>query len=167
MKAQLKQVLIAAAVLFAAAALLLIGYSWYTRPQSFSAIFPMSLEDVDSCCVDLHYFAEGGEDVSWELTPEQTDQLLERMADTKYRGRWTNLVMEPTGLQINMDASVRIRLSCDDNADHVELLLSGDALLVNPLLRTKDKPSRIYEPTAGAAHQEDILVLLESSRPDG
>lgn len=106
MKAQLKQVLIAAAVLLAAAALLLIGYSWYTRPQSFSAIFPMSLGDVDSCCVDLHYFAEEGEDVSWELTPEQTDQLLERMADTKYRGRWTNLVMEPTGLQINSDSSV-------------------------------------------------------------
>lgn len=167
MKAQSKQFLIAAVVLLAAAALLFAGYSWYTRPQSFGAVFPMAAEDVGRCEAALHYRGQPEQFISWELTAEQTDRLLARLADMEYRSRCANLFQEPTGVPTTMAASVRITLWRGDSyTDHVELLLSGESLLVNPLFSDRDEPSRIYDPAAGTAQQEDILSFLESCLPD-
>lgn len=167
MKAQLKQILIAAVVLLATVALPSAGYSWYTRPQPFGAVFPMAAEDVGRCEAELHYRGQPGQFISWELTAEQTDRLLAQLADMEYCSRCTNPLQEYTGVPTTMAASVRITFWRGDSyADHVELLLSEESLLVNPLFSDRDEPSRIYDPAAGTAQQEDILSFLESCLPD-
>ena len=76
MKNQLKQFLIAGAVLAVLAALFFGWRSWYYRPQTLADILPLSPEDIEACDVQMDY-SDRENALCFDLTTGQFHELLE------------------------------------------------------------------------------------------
>lgn len=160
MKAQLKQILIAVVVLLAAVALLYRWYCWYTRPQAFSHILPVPLESIQSCDVRLEYNGDTAS-LSYTLSPDQLAQLLDQLSTARYSTPFTNLYGGVTAVQTAIDPFARLYFNVGDK--HMELLLSGGAVLVNPLGFQGN--SKNYTPDGGQAFQQDVVDFLKTCAP--
>ena len=76
MKNQLKQFLIAGAVLAVLAALFFGWRSWYYRPQTLADILPLSPEDIEACDVQMDY-SDRENALCFDLTTGQFHELLD------------------------------------------------------------------------------------------
>ena len=84
MKNQLKQFLIAGAVLAVLAALFFGWHSWYYRPQTLADILPLSPEDIEACDVQMDY-SDRENALCFDLTTGQFHELLDLLSSTTYQ----------------------------------------------------------------------------------
>jgi len=164
MKQQLKQIVIALAVAAACALALFAGVQRLTRPQSFAHIFPADLSQVSRCEVLLEHVEHRQPGVTpVDLSPQQLQDLLGRLEQTRYMARLSSLLHNPfdtsiTGTPVTIDPYARLFLE-GENGLRVELMLCGDSFVVNPL-GDSDARGGTYDTAGGVLFQEELVTWL-------
>ena len=159
MKGQWKQIGIALAILVCAAALIVGGYLWLSRPVSIFSMFPIDFDDVSFCHVTLHFLGEEDMDVqSSTLTQEQTDELLRRLSITEYCLDPPSLFFSGNTVRVTISPYAIVRFSLADGS-FGELTLAGDLIRVTP--PDSSGRSRLYVPEGGTPFQEEIVGYLQ------
>lgn len=162
MKGQLKQVGIALAILVCAAALVVGGYLWVSRPVSFSAMFPIDPEDISFCHVNLHALRqEDMGDQTGTLTQEQTEELLRRLSTATYRLDVPSLFFSGGKVRVTISPYAIVHFSLKDGS-FGELALAGDLIRVTSPTSGR---SRSYRPDGGTSFQEELVDYLQSCLP--
>ena len=163
MKNLLKQFSIAFAILALGCLILTAWGRWIIRPQSFADIFPAAIEEIDRCEVQIEYV--GLDRVSGELTSEQLEELLDRLDQTRYKGRLSNITdrfsNSITGIPTAINPTARLYLE-KRGPLRVELMLCGDTFVVNPLQGSND-PGGSYDTEGGSQFQEELIAWLEDT----
>lgn len=104
MKNQLKQFLIAGAVLAVLAALFFGWRSWYYRPQTLADILPLSPEDIEACDVQMDY-SDRENALCFDLTTGQFHELLDLLSSTTYQVPGKNIGIPEDTVQITLGPS--------------------------------------------------------------
>ena len=159
MKGPRKQIGTALAILVCAAALVVGGYLWASRPVSFSAMFPIAAQDVSFCYVTLHDLdneESNAETIS--LTQEQTEELLRRLSATNYRLDVPSLFFSGDKVRVTISPYAIVHFSLEDGSLG-ELTLAGDLIRVVP---PSSGRSRLYSPDGGTSFQGELVGYLHS-----
>ena len=163
MKNLLKQFSIAFAILAIGYLILTAWGRWIIRPQSFADIFPTAVEEIDRCEVEIQY--DGPDQVSGELTPDQLEELLDRLEQTRYKGRLSNITdrfsNSVTGIPTTISPTARLYLEKRDQL-RVELMLCGNTFVVNPL-QGSNNPGGHYDTEGGSQFQKELIDWLEDA----
>lgn len=157
MKNQLKQFLIAGAVLAVLAALFFGWRSWYYRPQTLADILPLSPEDIEACDVQMDY-SDQENALCFDLTTGQLHELLDLLSSTTYQVPGKNIGIPADTIQITLDPHARVFFQ--SGGRHMELILPGNLILVNPL--AFPGKSRTYLPDGNQEFQQEVIAFLES-----
>lgn len=157
MKNQLKQFLIAGAVLAVLAALFFGWHSWYYRPQTLADILPLSPEDIEACDVQMDY-SDRENALCFDLTTGQFHELLDLLSSTTYQVPGKNIGIPADTVQITLDPHARVFFH--SGGRHMELILPGNLILVNPL--AFPGKSRTYLPDGNQEFQQEVIAFLES-----
>lgn len=159
MKGQRKQIGIALAILACAAALVVGGYLWLSRPVSFSAMFPIASEDISFCHVTLHDLDDEESNAETiTLTQEQTEELLRRLSTANYRLDVPSLFFSGDKVRVTISPYAIVHFSLEDGSLG-ELTLAGDLIRVSSPTSGR---SRLYRPDGGASFQEELVDYLQS-----
>lgn len=158
MKGQRKQIGIALAILACAAALVVGGYLWLSRPVSFSAMFPIASEDISFCHVTLHDLDDEESEETVTLTQEQTKELLRRLSTANYRLDVPSLFFSGDKVRVTISPYAIVHFSLEDGSLG-ELTLAGDLIRVTSPTSGR---SRLYVPDGGTPFQEELVDYLQS-----
>ena len=159
MKGQGKQIGIALAILVCAAALVVGGYLWVSRPVSFSAMFPIAAQDVSFCHVTLHDLSDEESNVETiTLTQDQTEEFFRRLSAATYRLDVPSLFFSGGKVRVTISPYAILRFSLGDGSSG-ELTLAGDLIRV---ISPASSRSRLYVPDGGASFQEELVGYLHS-----
>ena len=159
MKGPRKQIGIALAILACAAALLVGGYLWVSRPVSFSAMLPIAAQDVSFCQVTLHDLSdEESQAETITLTQEQTEELLRRLSTANYRLDAPSLFFSGNKVRVTISPYAIVHFSLEDGSLG-ELTLAGDLIRV---VSPSSGRSRLYRPDGGTPFQEELVSYLHS-----
>lgn len=159
MKGQGKQIGIALAILLCAAALVVGGYLWVSRPVSFSAMFPIAAQDVSFCHVTLHDLSDEESNVETiTLTQDQTEEFFRRLSTANYRLDAPSLLFSGNKVRVTISPYAILRFSLGDGSSG-ELTLAGDLIRV---ISPASSRSRLYVPDGGASFQEELVCYLHS-----
>lgn len=159
MKGQCKQIGIAVAILLCAAALVVGGYLWISRPVSFSAMLPIASEDISFCHVTLHDLDDEESNAETiTLTQEQTEELLRRLSTVNYRLDVPSLFFSGGKVRVTISPYAIVHFSLEDGSIG-ELTLAGDLIRVSSPTSGR---SRLYVPDGGASFQEELVGYLHS-----
>lgn len=159
MKGPRKQIGIALAILVCAAALVVGGYLWVSRPVSFSAMFPIAAQDVSFCHVTLHDLSDEESNAETiALTQEQTEELFRRLSTANYRLDVPSLFFSGDKVRVTISPYAILRFSLGDGSSG-ELTLAGDLIRV---VSPASSRSRLYVPDGGASFQEELVGYLHS-----
>lgn len=153
MKGQRKQICIALAILACAAALVVGGYLWGSRPVSFSAMFPIAPEDVSFCHVTLHSLSDEESEETITLTPEQTEALLRRLSTANYRLDVPSLFFSGNKVRVTISPYAIVHFSLEDGSSGT-LTLAGDLIRVSSPTSGR---SRLYVPDGGTPFQKELV----------
>lgn len=156
MKNQLKQFLIAGAVLAVLAALFFGWHSWYYRPQTLADILPLSPEDIEACDVQMDY-SDRENALCFDLTAEQLHDLLDLLSSTTYQVPGKNICIPAGAVQITVDPYAWVFFH--SGGRHMELILPGNLILVNPL--AFPGKSRTYLPDGNQEFQQEVITFLK------
>lgn len=159
MKGQGKQIGIAVAILLCAAALVVGGYLWISRPVSFSAMLPIAAQDVSLCHVTLHDLDDQESNAETiTLTQEQTEELFRRLSTANYRLDVPSLLFSGNKVRVTISPYATVHFSLEDGSIG-ELTLAGDLIRV---ISPASGRSRLYVPDGGASFQEELVGYLHS-----
>ncbi len=162
MNGQRKQVYIALAILVCAAALVVGGYLWISRPVSVFSMLPIAPEDISFCHVTLHALSdEETKEETVTLTQEQTQELFRRLSTAKYRLDAPSLFFSGNKVRVTISPYAILRFSLGDGSSG-ELTLAGDLIRV---ISPTSGHSRLYIPDGGVPFQEELVGYLQSCLP--
>ena len=159
-KAQ-REILIPICVIGAVLALIVAACLWYTRPRAFSALLPNGGEELQTQVTLMSRGENGWDHSSFLLTPEQTQELVDRLSATQYRadlaGNLFALLTSGGRLRIDLNPYAELYFfSSDQAAPSLRLILAGEKVQTS----AAEEASSLYFSAAGQSFQEEVISWL-------
>ena len=152
-KAQ-REILISICVIGAVLALIAAACLWYTRPRAFSALLPNGGEELQAQVTLMSRGENGWDHPSFLLTPEQTQELVDRLSTTQYRADLAGNLFAAaahTGKTELANSVNRMRLN--SGSDYYN---SGVLLMDLAAARREIAPEEIFRYVAD--HKKELLL---------